>query len=61
MGRVGSEAHRAFELAVKRRNALDEIAARAIALQAMLDKPVWMPEPEPLKLDQSRYVESSAA
>ena len=59
LGRLGSESHRAFELAIKRRNALDEIAARAIALQAMLDNPVW--RPEPLKLDQSRYVESSAA
>ena len=44
LGRLSSAEHRDWQRRIKRRNALQEIARRAIALQAMIDNPVWQPE-----------------
>lgn len=44
LGRVGGDLHRDYEARVSRRNALEEIERRAIALQSMIDSPIWEPE-----------------
>jgi hypothetical protein len=41
--RVGSAEHRDWQIRIKRRDALLEIERRAIAIQAMLDNPIWEP------------------
>ena len=44
IGRISSREHRDWQRRIKRRNALQEIARRAIAIQAMIDSPIWQPE-----------------
>lgn len=44
LGRVGGAEHRDWEQRIRRRNALQEISRRAIALQAMIDNPIRWPE-----------------
>lgn len=56
LGKVGSDEHQAFELEIQRRNALEEISRRVIALQKMIDNPLWEPGAPPLELDQTEYV-----
>ena len=47
LGRVGSAEHRNWEQQIQRRNALQEISRRAIALQAMIDNPIRWPKVSP--------------
>ena len=44
LGQLDSDEHRAFELAIIRRNALQAIERRTVAIQTMIDAPVWSPE-----------------
>lgn len=41
--RVGSAEHRDWQNRIKRRDALLEIERRSLAIQAMLDTPIWEP------------------
>lgn len=41
--RVGSANHRDWQNRIKRREALLEIERRSLAIQAMLDNPIWEP------------------
>lgn len=41
--RVGSAEHRDWQRRIKRRDALLEIERRSLAIQAMLDTPIWEP------------------
>lgn len=41
--RVGSAEHRDWQNRIKRRDALLEIERRSLAIQAMLDAPIWEP------------------
>lgn len=41
--RVGSAEHRDWQNRIKRRDALLEIERRSLAIQAMLDVPIWDP------------------
>ncbi|MFE4108472.1 hypothetical protein [Almyronema epifaneia] len=41
--RVGSAEHRDWQNRIKRRDALLEIERRSLAIQAMLDVPIWEP------------------
>lgn len=47
LGRVGGDLHRDYEARVSRRNAIEEIARLAIALQAMIASPIWEPRRGP--------------
>lgn len=44
LGQVSGSEHRDWQMKIQRRNALQEIARRAIALQAMIDSPIWQPD-----------------
>lgn len=44
LGRVDGAEHRDWQMRIQRRNALQEIARRALSLQAMIDSPIWQPE-----------------
>ncbi|WP_008311705.1 hypothetical protein [Leptolyngbya sp. PCC 6406] len=41
--RVGSADHRDWQQRIRRRDALLEIERRSLAIQAMLDAPIWEP------------------
>ena len=41
LGRIGSPDHRDWQARIKRRNAIQEIERRAIAIQSWLDNPIW--------------------
>ena len=45
LGKVNGAEHRDWQRRIKRRNALQEIERRAIALQAMIDNPIHWSEP----------------
>ena len=49
LGSISSAEHRDWQQRIKRRNALQEIARRVIALQAMIDNPIWQPENSEIK------------
>ncbi|PZO50734.1 MAG: hypothetical protein DCF15_15565 [Phormidesmis priestleyi] len=44
LSKVSGIEHRDWQLKIQRRNALQEIARRAISIQAMIDNPIWQPE-----------------
>lgn len=44
LGKVSGAEHREWQRRIQRRNALQEIARRAVALQAMIDNPIQFSE-----------------